>query len=634
VSPAESWICHRCGVPEGPTGDLCPRCELRLVPASEHEKAPRDGYLGSTLGGRYPILGILGAGGMGAVYRSRHPQVELPLAVKVVLPSRSFRGREAQQRFRREARVLSQLAHPSIVQFYDFGVEPDGTLFLVLEYVEGRTLQWHFEEGGLSARQLVGLTLTVLDALEHAHGRGLLHRDLKPDNIMILPGSQDPSGRLGVKVLDFGLAKLLRGSGPMERVTLTGRVPGTPRYMSPEQAAGATMDFRSDLYSLCTVLYEGLAGRLPFQAADPVSAFSMRLSHEPLPLPQRPDCSEGLRQVLLKGLARHPDQRYGTARELGDALRALEFAAAADRPLPPLPLLRSHSSVADLRGLGEGMSLDGLDIQRPRPALEALAREGLQQEDTPRPQPALELAALPLPLGGRRDSGGAWSNETVSQAIVTPAPGSNVSFSGPSAERMERADFETAPWTVAGVLTPQPRPGVLSSEASAIPWTDPAALRRTTLETMGAALVPDEGELSAPGAAAPRRWWPLGIAAAAGATAVLGLQALLGLGPSTADSVAPAQLFAPRPAQGTAETQHFLETEPPGAMVLDADSGSALGYAPMVLRTPLAPGQQRHLRLHLPGRRPLEISLALDGRDTHHRLVLEPLSAPDAYPAP
>ena len=204
-------VCHRCGyVPPDPEGEtFCPKDGLNLVARSEHDKSPRDVFLGTTIGGRYPVLGLLGRGGMGAVYRSVQPLVEREVAIKVILPFDGSEADVARQRFLREAKAIAGVAHPSIVTLYDFGVEEDGTLYMVMERVRGRTLREAQRSGSLPAGAFVDVCIELLGALDVAHAGGLVHRDLKPDNVMLL---DEPTEHNHIKVLDFGLARLAEGT--------------------------------------------------------------------------------------------------------------------------------------------------------------------------------------------------------------------------------------------------------------------------------------------------------------------------------------------------------------------------------------------------------------------------------------
>lgn len=328
-----SQICHRCGYRSSSEQEHhCPHDGTHLVDAGEHAKSPRDLFLGTLLGGRYPILAIIGAGGMGAVYRSVQPHLEREVAIKVILPTSGMNVEDARQRFLREARAIARLSHPAVVTLHDFGVEPDGTTYMVMECVHGRTLRCVFEEGGFTTRQLVTVACSVLEALDHAHGLGIVHRDIKPENIMLEQG-RGSARKLVVKVLDFGLVKMMGGG---VRLTQTGMLNGTPAYMSPEQAMGSAIDARSDLYSLATVLYEGLHGSIPFRSENVLLQLMQRINEDPPPLPVAAHVPPALAALVARGLARRPEERFASAQEMLDALSALDLGPAADLPLPPV----------------------------------------------------------------------------------------------------------------------------------------------------------------------------------------------------------------------------------------------------------------------------------------------------------
>ena len=327
-------ICHRCGYRGVAPGETrCPRDGLLLIDVAEHERAPRDLYLGTLLGGKYPILGVIGEGGMGAVYRSVQPMLGRDVAIKVILPKSGFRAEEAKERFLREARTIASLDHPSVVTLYDFGVEGDGTLYMVMEYVAGATLPHWLADQRPSAAALVQVSRDVLDALDAAHEEGIIHRDIKPDNIMVLQQQRRAGTDLRVKILDFGLVKLL-GTDNAGRATHAGTISGSPHYMSPEQARGAPVDTRSDIYSLGTVMYEALSGHPPFQADNLMRLITMRVETPAPRLPAAPHIPEGLAAVVHRAMLRQPSERFPTAAAMRAALQALDLGPGAPTPLP------------------------------------------------------------------------------------------------------------------------------------------------------------------------------------------------------------------------------------------------------------------------------------------------------------
>jgi len=272
--------------------------------------------------GRYRILEPLGEGGMAAVFKAYQPGTERHVAVKV-LPRQFASDGDFVARFAQEARVIANLEHQSIVPVYDFG-ESDGYAFLVMRFVDTGTLANVLSKARLTLAQVCRAVTQIGEALDYAHGRGVLHRDIKPSNVLV-----DGSGNCLLS--DFGLAKMVEGS---IHITHTGGILGTPAYMSPEQALGRPLDSRTDIYSLGVILYEMVTRRLPFVAETPV-ALLMKHIQEPLPLPRQQDASlpELVERVILKALAKDPADRYQTATDMARALRA----AAGDEHGAPLP---------------------------------------------------------------------------------------------------------------------------------------------------------------------------------------------------------------------------------------------------------------------------------------------------------
>jgi serine/threonine protein kinase len=283
-----------------------------------------DSLVGATLAGRYRVEARVGSGAMGAVYRAEQAGLGRRVALKIVNRDRHVGG-DTVQRFRREAKALSALHHPNTVRVFDFGSTDEGLLFLAMELLEGEPLTDSImREGSLPVEEAVTITQQVLRSVGEAHARGIVHRDLKPDNIFLARVSTEPEPI--VKVLDFGIAKAVEGDRKIDQFeTLDGTVFGTPRYMSPEQAGGRTLDPRSDLYSVGILLYELVAGRPPFVDADAVVVMARHIREEPLPItraaPRRP-IPASLEAVVSKALAKAPERRFQTAEEFECALQA------------------------------------------------------------------------------------------------------------------------------------------------------------------------------------------------------------------------------------------------------------------------------------------------------------------------
>ncbi|HEX6263627.1 MAG TPA: Stk1 family PASTA domain-containing Ser/Thr kinase [Actinomycetota bacterium] len=277
------------------------------------------------LGNRYEIERVLGEGGMAKVFLGTDRVLGRTVAVKVLSPQYA----EDQQfvaRFRREAQAAAALNHPNIVSVFDTG-STGNVHYIVMEYVEGRTLQDTLrEESRLTPERSIEIGEAVAKALSAAHAKGLVHRDIKPGNIMITREGQ-------VKVMDFGIARATTS----DTVTQTAAVLGTAAYLSPEQAQGETVDHRSDIYSMGVVLYEMLTGRQPFTGDSPVSIAYRHVTEEPIP-PSRlnPDVRESLDAIVMKSMAKAPGDRYQSAQELIDDLRRASegMPVAAAVPLP------------------------------------------------------------------------------------------------------------------------------------------------------------------------------------------------------------------------------------------------------------------------------------------------------------
>ncbi len=265
--------------------------------------------IGTRLSDRYELTAELGHGGMGVVYRARDPVLAREVAVKMIPPARL--SEETEQRFERAAQVVARMDHPSIVPIHDYG-RHQGTLFFVMPLLRGDVLQTLVRERRLSLGEAVEIAVQTAEALAYSHSRGIVHRDVKPANLMV---SRQASG-VRVRVMDFGLA---RGEAE-RRLTGTGELVGTPANLSPEQITGAALDGRCDLYSLGTVLYECLAGEPPFVGA--VHAMIYRILHE-APRPPRdlgPEVDEELDSIVLKCLEKEPSERFQSGLELAAAL--------------------------------------------------------------------------------------------------------------------------------------------------------------------------------------------------------------------------------------------------------------------------------------------------------------------------
>src|SRR5450432_158641 len=321
--------------------------------------------------GNYRVLSLLGEGGMGAVYLAEHPGIGRRVAVKVL--HKQFTGDEQLLgRLLNEARAANAIRHPNIIEILDSGMREDGVPYLVMELLEGESLGQRIRRAGrLSIEDTIAFTLQTASALGAAHKKGIVHRDLKPDNLFIIGtlGTSgmggDESGRITgevvaerMKVLDFGIAKLQMPQPGDSVKTRTGTLMGTPIYMSPEQCRGTkTVDHRSDVYSLGIIVYEMLVGQTPFVSDGFGELVNMHLNvPPPSSRAQRPEISEQLDAIVLKMLAKNPEDRYP---DMGSLTGALRLAAG-----PPFSVHRSSPDMAN----APARRADSIPVKPGRPA--------------------------------------------------------------------------------------------------------------------------------------------------------------------------------------------------------------------------------------------------------------------------
>lgn len=311
---------------------------LKSAPTlGSHEPSPPSGpRAGTVLSGRWELLAPIGAGGMGEVWRARHVSLGRDVAVKLLtVPSAANRARLA-----REARILAGLRHASIVEVFDVG-EHEATPYFVMEWVDGESLAQRVARGGpIAPGRVVPLFLPVLDGLSAAHRAGVIHRDVKPDNVLV---AHAPAGGERLVLIDFGIARGGGGAAVDGRLTRTGALVGTPEYMAPEVLRGRDADVRSDVWSICVTLFEAVAGISPFRRADFVATVRAVVDDAPASWP--PWLDADLRAVLARGLAKDEDQRYASLAQLrADLARWLESArGGAQAPTEPPVALRDTS---------------------------------------------------------------------------------------------------------------------------------------------------------------------------------------------------------------------------------------------------------------------------------------------------
>ncbi len=361
-SPAK--VCPICGTRYGHAAVFCQRDGAQLGP-----DAPPDPFVGKVILDQFRIEEAIGVGGMGTVYRAHQITLGRDVAVKILHPELASNP-DAVRRFHREARVATKLEHPNLVQVLLFGEMPNGEgLYLVMEYLEGRSLtQVLRNEGALPVSRALHVALQICDAVGAAHTQGVVHRDVKPENVMLVRRHGDPDF---VKVLDFGIARVLWDE--QTALTQSGVIFGTARYISPEGASGEPTDARSDVYSIGVLAYQLLTGVTPFEAPSPVAMLMKHVNETPPPLRTM---GEGRRvpqpvaDVVMRALAKQPDRRYADAGDLAGALRAAAEASAvplptrrgswAPRASTPYPPVVSTSTTAS-----EVPPVPGLSSKRP-----------------------------------------------------------------------------------------------------------------------------------------------------------------------------------------------------------------------------------------------------------------------------
>jgi serine/threonine protein kinase len=330
---------------------FCPSCGS-VIQASEGQ-AP-DPMIGQVLGGKYRVVRLLGEGGMGAVYEGEQQlgTTKRKVAVKTLHPHLS-RDPKIKARFEREVGTIAELEHPNTIQVYDFGTTEDGILYIVMEFLHGKSLAEHLErEGAMQPERVAYIMAQVCGSLEEAHGRNIVHRDLKPDNVVLVEraGKKD-----FVKVLDFGIAKRSKEEDKNEqKLTQQGMVLGTPPYMSPEQFTGRPIDVRSDIYSLSVMAYEMLTGRLPFQAETAWEWATQHMTQQPIPIESTAEglrAPEPMRNAIRRALEKSPDARFQTVKEFSDAFCAQ--GAYGERPQ-----MTSSPSVPDRQRTEMGQPLE------------------------------------------------------------------------------------------------------------------------------------------------------------------------------------------------------------------------------------------------------------------------------------
>ncbi|HEY7957792.1 MAG TPA: serine/threonine-protein kinase [Polyangia bacterium] len=320
--------------------------------------------IGRTVG-NYVIQEKIGEGGMGAVYLAVHPKIQRQVAIKVLLPEYS-KNPQMVARFFTEAKSANEIKNEHIVDIIDFGELEGGANYIIMEWLDGRSLSSAMMDGAFPVGRAIHITRGIGRALAAAHARGIVHRDLKPDNIFLVKRQSDPDF---VKVLDFGIAKLMQAQASSPDVkTKTGALIGTPTYMSPEQCRGAPVDHRTDIYALGVIVYQMLTGRLPFLAEGLGDLLLQHMTQAPQPLRElQPSIPAAVEQAVLWALAKDPDKRPQHVQELLDALdgvstgvhAAMQVATLPGKSLAPTDTLARAAGEKVQRPAGRGTVLVG-----------------------------------------------------------------------------------------------------------------------------------------------------------------------------------------------------------------------------------------------------------------------------------
>jgi serine/threonine-protein kinase len=328
--------------------ETCPKDNMNLVPIAE------DPLIGSVIQDRYKIESIIGKGSMGIVYKASQELIGREVAIKV-LHAHLVSDGESLKRFHQQARAASRLNHPHIITLYDYGVLGSGQPYIVMDLLKGSTLATLLEERDyLPVEEALPIFKQVCDALADAHKHGVVHRDVKPENIVI---EDSPAQKSSVKVVDFGIAKLIQGTDEtVPRITRTGTVCGSPAYMSPEQFQGIDVDHRSDIYSLGIVLYETLTGRLPFTAPDLITLMGQHVG-EPAPKLRavRPDLDfrPALEKMVDRSLAKDPENRQ---KSMDDFYDELQTAASDKKTTQRIPTAAAISGTSAPSSVAEAQA--------------------------------------------------------------------------------------------------------------------------------------------------------------------------------------------------------------------------------------------------------------------------------------
>ncbi len=361
-------ICTQCGMRYPPEFNVCPKDAAELVDADAED----DEHIGQVLAGTYAIVRVIGEGGMGRVYEARHTRIHgKRFAVKLLHPEYA-RLPEVLSRFQREAEAAASIQSPHVGDVYDIGRTDDGRPFIVAEYLDGRELAVFLKERGrLDVQLAVRVVRHVCKALSAAHQLGIVHRDMKPENVFLVGDLASPTA----KVIDFGISKVKEAGG--QSLTKTGMIMGTPSYMAPEQAKGERVDHRVDIYAVGAILYELVTGKRPFDKIDPTATIMAVLLEEPeRPCALNPSLPEALEMVIQHAMAKAPEARYQTMDELESELAAFVERTAAGNSVMPPSMLKQGAGAAPVGARAPSVDARERDVALSRPTIAVLGTLG------------------------------------------------------------------------------------------------------------------------------------------------------------------------------------------------------------------------------------------------------------------
>ena len=488
-------ICARCGAVTSGGARFCGVCGAAMAstePATRSGPAPRDEVIGREIAGRYRVLAKLGEGGMGAVFRAEQISLKRTIAVKLLRPDVSA-APMLLRRFNAEAELVAKLSHPNTVNIYDFGQDSDGTLFIAMELIDGRSLRQVIQrEAPIPPPRALAIAAQIAASLADAHGHAIIHRDLKPDNVMLQDRGRE---RDVVRVLDFGIAKLRDDTRATHAaMTQQGDMLGTPQYMAPEQIRAEPIDGRTDIYALGCLLYEMVTARLPHEAPTVLAMLSKHLVEPAVPPSQRrPDLGipAAVDALILGAMAKDPRARPQAMEAFGEQIAALRQRLGAEPTAPQAPAMAAPAAHPDAPHMGPGSAPVGYappSMPSPTPPPGTMPGAPLAAAYTPWPPgPAPDMGSAVLPpvgspaAGARRKAAiiaiaGVIATGAGIGALVLANRGPKVIAPTPEPVRVAEVSIDARPPADAAVQAAVEPPSAPATD----PWAPPPVAPRPT----------------------------------------------------------------------------------------------------------------------------------------------------------